>query len=183
MQAALSELATRFADIAERITPEQLDRPTPCPDYTVGALLAHLGGVLSDSERAARREPRPAAPVAPPTDPVAVARAAERASAAWLAPEALGGTTEFGSGTLPAEVAAAITLQEMALHGWDLAQGTGLEFRIGEQSAKTVLGVVEQLAEQARANGSYGPPVDVPAGAAPFDRALGASGRRPDWPA
>lgn len=179
MRTALSELATQFAATADRITPDQLDRRTPCPDYSVGDLLAHLGGILPDSERAARKEPRPAEPVPPLTDPAAVARAAERTAAAWLAPDALSGTTEFGPGTLPAEVAAAITLQELALHGWDLAQAVGLDHPVGESTAKTVLGVVEQLAGQARANGSYGPPVDVPADADPFDRALGASGRTP----
>ncbi|MBV6696674.1 TIGR03086 family protein [Kitasatospora aureofaciens] len=183
MQTALTELAELFATTTARITPEQLDRPTPCTDFTVRQLLAHLGGVLPDSERAAHKLPRPAAPAAALTEPVAVGESARRAAAAWQVPSALDGDTLFGPGEMPAGFAAAVTLQELALHGWDLARAAGVDYVPGEVAAETVLAVVEQLAERARANGSYGPALPAPADSAAFERALAASGRNPGWAA
>jgi uncharacterized protein (TIGR03086 family) len=183
VQTALTELAELFAATTARITPEQLDHPTPCAEFTVGKLLTHLGGVLPDSERAARKQPRPAEPAAALTEPAAVGESARRATAAWLEPSALDGTTEFGPGELPAGFAAAVTLQELALHGWDLARATGAEYRLSEPTAETVLAVVEQVAEQARATGGYGPAVAVPTTVGAFERALAVSGRNPGWEA
>jgi uncharacterized protein (TIGR03086 family) len=182
MQTAMNELARLFADTADRVSPEQLDHPTPCSKYTVGQLLAHLGGVFPDSERAARKLAVPTTAEAP-TAPAAVGESARRAAAAWGEPDAYEGTTEFGPGEIPAGFAAAITLQELALHGWDLARGIGSDYPLSDASAEAVLGVVEQLAEQVRATGGYGPAVAVPADAPVFERALAASGRNPGWEA
>lgn len=129
MQTALTEFATLFARTATAVPAEQLTAATPCADFTVADLFSHLGGVLPDSERAARKLPRAAEPVAALTEPAAVAACAERAAAAWREPDALADTTEFGPGAMPAAFAAAITLQELALHGWDLARATGRRTR------------------------------------------------------
>ncbi|MEV6107923.1 hypothetical protein AB0M28_24945 [Streptomyces sp. NPDC051940] len=69
-----------------------------------------------------------------------------------------------------------ITLQELALHGWDLARAVGRPYQVSGAAA-AVLAVVEQIAEQARATGGYGPAIAAPAGADAFARALAASGR------
>ncbi|TYC76408.1 TIGR03086 family protein [Streptomyces sp. CB01881] len=180
MKTAMTEFATLFARTAEAIPSDRLTAATPCARFTVADLLAHIGGVLPDSERAAAKRPRTGAPAAL-TDPTAVAAVAERAAAAWQAPEALTGETEFGPNTVPATLAAAVTLQELALHGWDLARATGRPFPVGEEAAAVLLGVVEQLADQARANGGYGPALTAPGGAPAFERALALSGRNPDW--
>ncbi|WP_369266126.1 hypothetical protein [Streptomyces harbinensis] len=44
-----------------------------------------------------------------------------------------------------------------------------------------MLGVVQQIADKARANGGYGPAVTASAHASAFDRALTLSGRNPGW--
>lgn len=41
----LGPAATRMADLVRAITDDQLTRPTPCPDYTVGDLVDHVGGL------------------------------------------------------------------------------------------------------------------------------------------
>ena len=182
MHTTIEEVATAFAAITETVRPEQLALRTPCEQYTVEELLTHLSGVFPASARAARKEPQADAQPAP-SDPASVAESARRAAASWAEPSALDGTTEFGPGAMPAEFAAAITLQELALHGWDLATATGRPFRLGENTGLLVLKVVEQLAEQARSNGAYGPAVEVRTDAPAFDRALAASGRSPEWSA
>ncbi|MET7619270.1 TIGR03086 family metal-binding protein [Streptomyces sp. NPDC005408] len=178
---AIRECADAVAATASGIRGEQLGDRTPCEKFTVAELLDHLGGTLSSSARAARKEPQPGEAAASAASPASVAESANRAAAAWGDPVAYEGTTEFGPGEMPAGLAATITLEELALHGWDLARATGRTFVISEEAGRVALGAVEQIAEQARTNGSYGPPVPVSADAPAFHRALGASGRNPEW--
>ncbi|GAA0674303.1 TIGR03086 family metal-binding protein [Kitasatospora atroaurantiaca] len=179
MHSAIQEFAAAFAETASAVRTDQLSERTPCDKFSVAELLAHLGEVLPSSERAARKQPQTSAGSV--TAPDEVAQSARRAAAAWGEADAYEGTTEFGPGEMPAEFAAAITLQELALHGWDLARATGRPFTVGDDASKVALAVVEQLADNARANGAYGPAVAVPADASAFHRALALSGRNPGW--
>ncbi|MEU6576629.1 TIGR03086 family metal-binding protein [Streptomyces sp. NPDC046805] len=182
LQVAIRECADALAATAVGVGETQLENPTPCAEYTVGQLVDHLGGALQASARAARKEAQPGdASTAPAVSPKGLADAADQAAAAWARPAAYDGTTEFGPGEMPALFAASITLQELALHGWDLAQATGQSFVIDEATGRVVLGVVGQLAEAARSRGGYAEPVPVPADAPPFERALATSGRNPEW--
>ena len=177
---AIRECADAVAATASGIRTEQLDDRTPCEKFTVAELLDHLDETLSSSARAARKEPQPGGATSA-ISPAAVAEAAVLTAAAWADPAAYEGVTEFGPGEMPAAFAATITLEELALHGWDLARATGRPFTLSEATARVALGAVEQIAEQARATGGYGPPVPVPADAPALRRALGASGRDPEW--
>ncbi|MFF3874948.1 TIGR03086 family metal-binding protein [Streptomyces sp. NPDC001978] len=182
LEPAIRECADAVAALATGIRDEQLQDPTPCEKFTVADLVEHFGGTLLSSARAARKEAQPGeSATALGMTPQALADAANRASAAWSDPAAYDGATEFGPGELPAVVAASITLQELALHGWDLARATGRPFALSEETERIALGAVEQLAEAARGNGAYGPPVPVSADAPAFQRALGVSGRNHVW--
>lgn len=178
---AIRECADAVAAIASGIRDEQLQDRTPCEKFTVAELVDHLGSTLQSAARAGRKEPQPGAGAVAAVSPRALADSAGLAAAAWSDPTAYEGTTEFGPGELPATVAASITLQELALHGWDLARATGQPFGVSEETGQIALGVVEQIAEQVRGNGGYGPAVPVPGDAPAFQRALGASGRNPGW--
>jgi len=56
----LSSSATQLAGIVGQVKDDQLDDPTPCPDYSVAGLLDHIagfclaftGGALKQSVRA-----------------------------------------------------------------------------------------------------------------------------------
>jgi uncharacterized protein (TIGR03086 family) len=178
---AIKECADAVAATAAGINAERLGDRTPCEKFTVAELLDHLGGTLSSSARAARKEPQPHDGASVAMSPAAVAESAALAAAAWADPAAYEGVSEFGPGEMPAAFAAAVTLQELALHGWDLASATGQPFTVGEETAQAALGVVEQIAEQARSTGGYGAPVAVSDDAPAFHRALAASGRDPQW--
>lgn len=43
---------------------------------------------------------------------------------AWHAPQAWEGLTKVGGGTMPASIAGQAGLNELVIHGWDLARGT-----------------------------------------------------------
>jgi uncharacterized protein (TIGR03086 family) len=178
---AIRECADAVAVLAGGIKDDQLQDRTPCEKYSVAELVDHLGATLHSSARAARKEAQPGGGATPAVSPQALADSASLAAAAWADPAAYDGTTEFGPGELPAVLAASITLQELALHGWDLARATGQPFGVSEETARVALGVVEQIAEQARSNGGYGQAVPVAEDAPAFQRALGVSGRNPGW--
>ena len=91
--------------------------------------------------------------------------------------------TEAGGVTLPGEVAGLVALDEVVLHGWDLARATGQEFRCDPASAEAVLGFTEPSPpdQAAMRTGLFGPVVPSPEDAPLFDRALGFAGRDPAW--
>ena len=68
-----------------------------------------------------------------------------RSPTAWTEPAAWEGMTEAGGVTMPGEVTGVVALDEVVLHGWDLARGTGQEFRCDPASAEAVLGFTAEL--------------------------------------
>jgi uncharacterized protein (TIGR03086 family) len=103
---------------------------------------------------------------------------------AWREPTAWEGLTEAGGVRMPAEVMGVVALDELVLHGWDLARATGQPFTCDPASTAAVLTFTEASAQPEQAasrEGVFGPVVDLPEGAPPFDRALGFAGRDPAW--
>ncbi len=85
---------------------------------------------------------------------------------------------------VPAEQVGIVELDELVLHGWDLARATGQAFRCDPASTAAVFEFTAASAlpeHPASREGLFGPVVDVPADAPAFDRALGFAGRDPSW--
>jgi uncharacterized protein (TIGR03086 family) len=173
----------------------QLSAPTPCESTTVGDLLDHLMGLtiaFRDAATKSTRSPEGPAPArGPGTSSAANLSAGWRSElprqldelvAAWTDPSAWEGTTEVGGMTMPGEVAGLVALDELVLHGWDLARGTGQAFECDPASAVACLEFTTMAAAAGAAReGLFGPVVDVPSDAPLFERALGLSGRDPGW--
>ena len=87
--------------------------------------------------------------------------------------------TAAGGVDLPGDVAGAVALGELVIHGWDLAKATG-------QSAAydgPELDVVHETVRRFTADGFeglFGPPVSVPDDAPLLDRVVGLAGQRPE---
>lgn len=190
----LAPAARRVAALLDGITDDQLTARTPCEKYTVGALLDHLMGLTLAFRHAAEktappvpREPGAVGPglsSAEALDPAwreRLPRRLDELVAAWRAPEAWEGNTEVGGVTLPAEVIAVFGLDELVLHGWDLARATGQGYEPDRASVETIFGVLSESASEEGTEGLFGPRVAVPDDAPLFDRALGLSGRDPSW--
>ena len=67
------------------------------------------------------------------------------------------------------------------LHGWDIARATGQDYHCDEQLAQAVLTTVQAQADMFRQYQGFAAVVPVPDDASAFDRALGLSGRDPQW--
>jgi uncharacterized protein (TIGR03086 family) len=101
--------------------------------------------------------------------------------AAWQQPSAWEGTAEAGGVVMPAPVAAVVTLDEVLVHGWDLAVATGQHYTADPASVAACTEFAAQAAAQGPTPGLFGPPVPVPDDAPPLDRLLGLTGRDPAW--
>jgi len=184
--------ATRAtAAVVAGVRDDQLDHPTPCPAYTVADLLDHVNGLSSAFTSAARKE-RPEGGGDPSADgsrlpddwrdaiPAALTGLAE----AWRDPSAFEGMTQAGPVELPGDVAAMVALNEVVVHGWDVAVATGQPYDPDPVAVTACLGFVETFDAPADDDGGlFGPAVVVPSEAPVLDRLAGATGRRPDWTA
>src|ERR1700721_107795 len=53
----LTPAAQRLADLVARVKDDELSGPTPCPAYTLGDLIEHVGGVALAFRARGRRGP------------------------------------------------------------------------------------------------------------------------------
>lgn len=180
---------TAVAEVVAGIRDDQLDAPTPCPDYSVADLLDHLAGLSLAFTDAARKQSGPGgeggAGDASRLDadwrtsiPARLAGLAD----AWSAPAAYDGLTYAGPIEMPAPVAAQVALDEVVVHGWDLARATGQPYDPDAAAVEISLAFASSFETPPGAgDGPFGPPVPVPADAPALDRLIGATGRDPGW--
>jgi uncharacterized protein (TIGR03086 family) len=167
---------------------DQLTDPTPCAGTPVAGLLYHLAGLTLAFRLAAEKRPLDGAPRASaehlPADwRTRIPEQLDALAAAWRRPEAWEGMSAAGGVTMPAGALGVVALNEVLVHGWDLAAATGQEYRPDEAATHRCLAFAvdfEKGAPEAR-GGIYGPVVPVPAEAPVFDRLLGQTGRDPGW--
>ncbi|WP_405749820.1 TIGR03086 family metal-binding protein [Streptomyces sp. NBC_00012] len=185
----LEPAARQIASLLDGIDEQQLDGPTPCPDYAVRELLAHLVGLSTAFRDAARKDFGPTTDTPPDASlPVlnddwreALPPLLDELVTAWRDPAARQGMTRAGSVDLPGEVAQLVALDELVIHGWDLARSTGQTYEGDEASLRASLAMLTPSEANPRPESIFGPPVPVPADAPLVDRTIAMSGRRPDW--
>lgn len=185
----LTTVTDRAADLVESIPEEALGDPTPCPDYTVGDLAEHVGGLALAFAWAARKEHLDAMREPPrPGDATLLvdgwrARIADdlrRLGQAWSDPDAWSGMTRVGGVDLPGEVAGLVALDEVVVHGWDLARATGQPYEVGEDALRANLAFVSTF-DASNRGAAFGPPVPVADDAPLLDRVVAGTGRDPAW--
>ncbi|MFI5764181.1 TIGR03086 family metal-binding protein [Streptomyces sp. NPDC051563] len=184
----LGPQARIVARLAEGVPDAGLSGPTPCPDYTVGTLLGHLTGLAAAFRDAARKElgpttdtaPTTALPVLPADWRAELPRVLGELAEAWTDPAAWTGMTRAGGVDLPGEIAGLVAVNELVVHGWDLARATGQEYAPDPAALDTSYTfLVAATGEEGGAGDIFGPVVPVPDGTPLLDRAVGLSGRDP----
>ena len=185
------EPATRaLAGLLSGIGDGQLGAATPCEAYTLGDLLDHVDGLALAFTWAAAKDERAFDGGAPEPDAgrlgddwrTRIPARLDTLAAAWREPAAWQGMTKAGGVDLPGDIAGRVALNEVVVHGWDIARSTGQSFDPGEETIATSLAFLAAAAEES-GESPFGPPVDVPEDATAFDRVIGLSGRSPAWPA
>jgi len=186
------EPATRMlANVVRGVRVDQMTGPTPCSKSSVGDLVDHVNGFAMAFTAAATKTPLPGGSQGPSADASRLGtdwrtRIPERLAglaSAWHEQAAWTGMTRAGGQELPAELAAVIALDEVIIHGWDIAVATGQSFSCEPELIKATLGFVEPTVARNPDGtpGLFGQPVPVPDDAPLLDRLLELTGREPAW--
>ena len=188
----LEPAARRMAELVRGVPEDALDRPTPCPEYALGDLLDHVAGLTHAFTAAATKKTADTGSEGPSGDAsrlgddwrTRIPRDLPALAAAWRDPAAWSGTTEAGGVELPGEVAGLVALDELVIHGWDVARATEQHYDCDPPSLVAVHGFVAQFSgpgQEGERAGLFGPVVDVLDDAPLLDRVVGLSGRDPGW--
>jgi uncharacterized protein (TIGR03086 family) len=158
-----------------RLIVDDLARPSPCAEYTVGevgehvvrsmVLLASVAGGAVDMPAAGLLDER-------------VAVTAEAALAAWRR-RGLSGSVAVGRSTLPASLAVEIIPMELLVHGWDMARATGSEIEVPAEVASHVLGCARSLVTPDKRGRSFAAEVPAWSSATVLERLIAFTGRQP----
>jgi uncharacterized protein (TIGR03086 family) len=164
--------------------PGDMTLPTPCAEWDLGMLLAHLSASMADLETAIRtgtlgleRPPDNAA-----GDPVETLR--DRAAQLLCTVYGYDGAVRFVAVAglpMPAGLVACTGAVEIAVHGWDVSAARSGACRLApsipDVLATRMLRVCPLVV--AGREGLFAGPVEVPAQASPGDRLVGFLGRDP----
>ena len=170
------------------VRPGDMALPTPCADWDLATLLAHLSDSMADLEAAIRTGTldleRPLDEAV--GDPVETLR--DRAAQLLCVSYGYDGPEFFvavGGLPVPAGLVTCVGAMEIAVHGWDVSAACGRAGCGGVRPIPAVLATrMLRLCPMlvAGREGLFAVPVEVPAQASPGDRLLGYLGRDPRIP-
>lgn len=188
----LSATAAAVASLIANVPGNALNVATPCPDYSLGDLIDHVGGLAIAFTAAARKEslgtgaqPGDAARLVDAWRTEIPARLHTLAEA-WNVPDAWEGMTVAGGIDLPGRIAGVIAADELVLHGWDIARASDQAYDVAPEVLEACRRLLDASADGRRAtggNGAFGAPVAVAAGASALEAVVALSGRDPAWSA
>jgi uncharacterized protein (TIGR03086 family) len=161
------------------VTADVMDGPTPCREWNLHQLLAHLNDGLLTLHDALDSGSVDLEPVGGQTCPVDVLQT--RASGLLGALSTHDGRPEVSIGdcSVPTFLVAGCGALELTVHGWDVAQACGVRSPIPRKLASELLELAPLLVTDAERPGRFAAPVDVPAAASPGDQLIAWLGRTP----
>jgi uncharacterized protein (TIGR03086 family) len=179
-------------DIVSRVTVADLERATPCSEWNLGDLLAHMTVQHRGFAAAAGEGADLAVWQVRPLGDQAVAAyvaAAEGVIAAFGADGVL--EREFALPeittrmTFPAARAIGFHFIDYVVHGWDVARSIDVPYTLHPDVTETALRIAQEVPdgpERLRPGAAFRPGLVAPAGAGPLEVILAALGRSPAWP-
>jgi uncharacterized protein (TIGR03086 family) len=180
-----------MARLLAGVRDSQLTAPTPCEGTTLAALIGHVDGLVLAFTRAAEKnwpeggsQPPSDAPDLPPDWRARIPERLDALAAAWRSPGAWSGMTEAGGITMPGADAGNVAMNELVVHGWDIACASGQPYEAGAEEIESCLAFVSPTVEQSGGKGVpglFGPAVPMPDGASGLDRLISMTGRDPSW--
>jgi uncharacterized protein (TIGR03086 family) len=190
----LGPAARRLADLVAHIPDDALGRPTPCPAYTLGDLIEHVGGLALAFTAAARKERNAYTEMNGAGDASRlgadwrdrIPRDLAALVKAWSEPGAWTGVTRIAGDDTPAEVVGLVLADELAVHGWDVARASGQAYACEPEILEAALKFLRMFASPDAPAGpevAFGPARVLLDEAPLLDRVLGLAGRDPGWSA
>jgi uncharacterized protein (TIGR03086 family) len=130
-----------FAHVLINVTSDQLSSPTPCAEWDVRALIAH---VAAGNQRVVERAGGHAAPL--PEDLGAAHRiSAKAAQETFAEPQGLTRTYPLPIGEVPGAAFIELRTSDLLVHAWDLATATGQPTDLDPELAEYVLAFSRQM--------------------------------------
>ena len=176
-------------DIVAGVREEDLQKPTPCPEWDVATVLDHLMADIESVNRVSSGEQIDLMtgidPNAPdnagsgwpdPTDRFTDLTTESRKI--WSSPGALDQTYKTARSEMPGNALLMINLVDTLVHGWDLAKATGQPTEMPEDVAEAALAFTTKMMKKGQRIG-FDDPVPVPDDASVTDRLVGWLGRQP----
>jgi uncharacterized protein (TIGR03086 family) len=170
-------------DLIDRIAADQWTAPTPCSEWSVRDVVDHLVGMnlvlvamFEDGPMPARGADRLGA------DPAgAYRRSAAALQAAAVRPGVLEQSRTSAVGVATGVERVSWRIVDLLVHGWDLAQATGVAAELPDDLAEQALTFARaQLPGQPRA-GRFGDPQPIADDAPAIDQLAALSGRPVPW--
>ena len=190
----LTPAARRLGALISRVPDDELSRPTPCPAYTVGDLIQHVGVMARAFTAAARKAGGPLVEGQPAGDAALlqsgwreqIPRDLDTLAVAWNEPGAWTGMTRIAGMDAPAEMVGVTVADEIAVHGWDAAQATGQPYDCDAGVLAAAMQFLDVFASPDAPAGpevAFGPSRTLPGEAPMLDRVVARAGRNLDWSA
>lgn len=168
----LARACGAVGDLIAEVGPGQWSAPTPCTEWSVRDVVNHLVGMDLVFAALIEGDPMPERRADRLGDDPARAYRASNASlqAAFARPGVLERSYAGPLGRATGTERLQIRLYDLLVHGWDLAQATGIPARLPEDLAEQALAFVQlQLAPQSRP-GRFAGPQPVEESAPAIDR-------------
>jgi uncharacterized protein (TIGR03086 family) len=178
--------------VVSQASAADLARPTPCADWTLAELLAHMTAQHNGFAAAAAGSGadlvhwQTGAPVADPVGEYATA--AERVLAAFGAAGVL--AREFALPQIstelrfPAGQAIGFHFVDYVAHGWDVGRALGLSYDLEPDLLAAAMPIAQAVPDgerRRRPGAAFAPRVAAASGGV-LDQIVALLGRRPDWP-
>ena len=165
------------SEIIAGVKSSQPGDSTPCGEWNVQTLIAHLvggTGIASGSLSGAG----PEAPPQGTSHAVAFDAGAAKVLDSAKTPGVLDKTIASPLGDMPGGQLLAAFFMETLIHGWDLAKATGQNTDMPAELAETCYAMFGPKADEWRKSGAFGPRAEVAEDASAQVKLLGALGRR-----
>ena len=178
--------ARQIVALARAVTDDML-RADPAEIAPVADLLAHMMGLTIAFRGAAVKAGSRAQDAAPGRPSLEDGWRGQLPGDCWPWPRPGGpgngeGLTKVGGGTMPATIAGQAGLNELVIHGWDLARATGQPYRARQGRRRRRVSVARVRSGRTRPARSLRSAVEVRPDVPALDRAVGLHGRDPNWP-
>lgn len=142
--AALDQTFDHANKIVGSVSKDQLDAPTPCRDWDLRTLLAHMTGVVANMGNGASGTELISIPEYE-LEPDFVEQfrgETARTLGAWKT-RGLEGEINIGRGARPAPVMLTINVLDTTMHSWDVARASNQDAQLPPELATTVLGLCQ----------------------------------------
>jgi uncharacterized protein (TIGR03086 family) len=190
----LGPAVRRLADLVASVKDDVLDRPTPCPAYTLGDLIEHVGGLALAFAAAGRKERNAYTEMAGAGDAARlgadwrerIPRDLAALAQTWAEPGAWTGMTRIAGDDTPAAVVGLVLADELAVHGWDVARATRQAYACEPDILEAALKFLQMFASPDAPAGpevGFGPARILLDEAPLLDRVVAMAGRDPGWSA